>query len=225
VSPLCGLADGGDGVGRDLAEHDRTGEHALDEREHLADGRLSDAVAAELVGEPDDHGGRDAPQLVLAEPGQDVVVPGAGVIVERVPGEVGAGVGAEPVPRPLVERLAPRLELRQLAELLAPADVGLEADRVLVTVEGADVLAGPAACVAPADAVDAAPVLERALLDHSWITSFQSERGHGLSLPSSSAGCYSASSSSRSLRPGPFRLVGGRRRGRFAATGVATVPP
>src|SRR5262249_13948463 len=70
------------------------------------------------------------------------------------------------------------VEVDQLAELLAAADVGLEPGRVLAAVERAGVFVGAAGCVAPAKAVDAAPVLSGALLDHSWITSLQSERGH-----------------------------------------------
>ena len=96
-----------------------------------------------------------------------MLVPRSGVVDGRVAGEVRASVGAEPLACPFVERLAACLELAELAELLTAADVGLESDRVFVTVEGADVFTGAAACVAPANAVGTAPVLERALLDHS----------------------------------------------------------
>jgi hypothetical protein len=190
------------------AEYDRTAEHSLHEREHLADGGVAYPVAAELVGELGDHCGRDAPQLVLAKPRQHVLVPSSGVVDQRVAGEVRASVGAEPLARPFVERLVTGLELAEVAELLAAADVGLEPHRVFMTVEGADVFAGAAACLAPANAVGTAPVLELALLDHSWITSFPSERGHGRSLPARSEISYSASSSSSSPRPGPFRPSG-----------------
>ena len=61
-------------------------------------------------------------------------------------GEVRASVGAEPLARPFVEGLAAGLEIGEFAELLAAADVGLEADSVLVAVEGADMFAGAAAC-------------------------------------------------------------------------------
>src|SRR5262249_23316687 len=66
----------------------------------------------------------------------------------------------------------------ELAELLAAAEVGLEPGRILAPVERADVFGRAAPCFAPADAVDAAAVLEGALLDHSWITSFPSAREH-----------------------------------------------
>ena len=45
----------------------------------------TDAVTAELVGELGDHCGRDAPQLVLAEFREHVLVPRSGVADERRP--------------------------------------------------------------------------------------------------------------------------------------------
>jgi hypothetical protein len=148
-------------------------------------------------------------QLVLAEPRQHVLVPGSRVVDERVAGEVRASVGTEPLARPFIERLAAGLEAYELAELLAASDVGLEPHRVFVTVERADVFAGAAARVAPADAVGTTPVLERALLDHSWITSFRVRDGMAGVCPH----VRSSANGPRAARaaPGPARFaeVGG----------------
>src|SRR2546425_5066002 len=95
-----------------------------------------------------------------------------GVVDERRPGKRRLCVGAEPLPRPLVERLTSLLQADELPELLPPTDVGLEQLGVLLPVERADVLLGSPAAFAPADTVDVAPVLQLPLFDHRF-TSFR----------------------------------------------------
>src|SRR5205085_11276868 len=90
-----------------------------------------------------------------------------------------------------------------LSELLAAADLRLEPNGVLVPVEALHVLPRAAAAVPPLDAVLLAPVVQRALLDHSCITPSPSARPHEGSLPDGPARQPSISSSSR--RPWPAR--------------------
>jgi hypothetical protein len=76
-----------------------------------------------------------------------MLVPCPCVVDERVAGKVRLSVRPEPLPGPFIKGLTTLIQGRELPELSAAADVGLESNRILMPVERTNAFAGTAASV------------------------------------------------------------------------------
>jgi hypothetical protein len=134
------LADRRGGVVLDELLGDREPQDRLNDRERLAGRGGPDAASLQLLSEARQPLRSHLAHAVVTKAGQDVVGPGAEVEVPRGRREVRHGVQA-----PLrLHELAQRHVVRdgRLAELLAPALIGDEADGVALAIERPTAAAG-----------------------------------------------------------------------------------
>jgi hypothetical protein len=157
-----GLAHRRDRVRRDPAPFARPLEHALEQREALANRRRPDTVRLELQAEAVHHVRRQLAQRDRAEPRQDVCVPLHGVDLERRLREVRLGVQPPPLLAEVREQLLAGVELRQLAGALLADELGVEGLRVALATEH---LRAVAAALAPSHAPHDGAVLALDSLD------------------------------------------------------------